>query len=137
MVVLPDGSPGTIPATATDVLGSSPGEAITSTLSVEGVRRLRQLLDTLGPTGSSRKGAQTRKEAQPTLNAQTNREVSPLRRLRLAAPTQLALVMPELASTAAERWSALPDDAQMAVMSLLARMIANGVVEEVSDAAEH
>jgi hypothetical protein len=61
MVVLPDGSPGTIPATATDVLGSSPGEAITSTLSVEGVRRLRQLLDTLGPTGSSRKGAQTRK----------------------------------------------------------------------------
>ena len=61
VVVLPDGSPGTIPATATDVLGSSPAEAITSTLSVEGVRRLRQLLDTLRPAGGSRKGAQTRK----------------------------------------------------------------------------
>lgn len=61
VVVLPDGSPGTIPATATDVLGSSPAEAITSALSVEGVRRLRQLLDTLGPVGGSQKGAQTRK----------------------------------------------------------------------------
>ncbi len=46
--------------------------------------------------------------------------------------------MPELASTPAERWFALSDDAQTAVMSLLARMIANGVVaEEVADAAEH
>ncbi|MDP8908395.1 MAG: hypothetical protein M3N47_04600 [Chloroflexota bacterium] len=61
MVVLPDGSPGRIPATATDVLGSSPAEVITSTLSVDGVRRLRLLLDTLGPVGRSRKGAQTRK----------------------------------------------------------------------------
>ena len=61
-----------------------------------------------------------------------------MRRLRIAAPTQLALVMPELASTPAQRWSTLPDDAQMAAMSLLARMIANGVVvEEVADAAEH
>lgn len=61
VVVLPDGSPGTIPASATDVLGSSPAEAISSTLSVDGVRRLRRLLDTLGPAGRSRKGAQTRK----------------------------------------------------------------------------
>jgi hypothetical protein len=61
VVVLPDGSPGTIPATATDVLGPSPGEAIASTLSVDGVRRLRLLLDTLGPARGSRKGAQTRK----------------------------------------------------------------------------
>ena len=61
VVVLPDGSPGTIPTTATDVLGSVPAEAITSALSVEGVRRLRQLLDTLGPAERSRKGAQTRK----------------------------------------------------------------------------
>jgi hypothetical protein len=49
VVVLPDGSPGTIPATVTDVLDSSPAEAITSTLSVDGVRRLRLLLDTPGP----------------------------------------------------------------------------------------
>ncbi len=61
VVALPDGSPGTIPAAATDVLGSSPAEAISSTLSVDGVRRLRLLLDTLGPAGRSRKGAQTRK----------------------------------------------------------------------------
>lgn len=45
--------------------------------------------------------------------------------------------MPELASTPAQRWFSLPEDAQTAVMSLLARMIANGVVEEVADAADH
>jgi hypothetical protein len=61
-----------------------------------------------------------------------------LRRLRIVAPIQLALVMPELASTPAQRWSALPDDARMAALSLLARMIAKGVVEEeVTDAGEH
>ena len=61
-----------------------------------------------------------------------------MRRLRIAAPIQLALVMPELASTPTERWFALSDDAQGAVMSLLARMIANGVVEEeVANAGEH
>jgi hypothetical protein len=58
-----------------------------------------------------------------------------LRRLRLAAPTQLALVIPGLASTPAQRWSGLPDHAQSTALSLLARMIANGVVtEEVDDA---
>ena len=61
-----------------------------------------------------------------------------MRRLRIVAPIQLALVMPELASTPVQRWSALPDDAQMAALSLLARMIASGVVEEeVTDAGEH
>jgi hypothetical protein len=60
-----------------------------------------------------------------------------LRRLRIAAPTQLALVIPGLASTPAQRWSALPDDARATVLSLLARMIANGVVdEEVGDAGD-
>ena len=60
-----------------------------------------------------------------------------MRRLRLAAPTQLALVIPGLASTPAQRWSALPDDAQATALSLLARMIANGVVqEEVADAGD-
>jgi hypothetical protein len=58
-----------------------------------------------------------------------------LRRLRLAAPTQLALVIPGLASTPAQRWSALPDHAQTTALSLLARMIANGVVEEEVDRA--
>jgi hypothetical protein len=60
-----------------------------------------------------------------------------LRRLRLAAPTQLALVIPGLASTPAQRWSALPGEVQAAALSLLARMIANGVVdEEVSNAGD-
>jgi hypothetical protein len=45
--------------------------------------------------------------------------------------------MPELASTPAQLWSALPEDARTAALSLLARMIANGVVEEVGNATEH
>ena len=58
-----------------------------------------------------------------------------MRRLRLAAPTQLALVIPGLATTPAQRWSGLPHHAQATALSLLAPMIANGVVEdEVSDA---
>jgi len=61
VVALPDGSPGTVPAEATDVLGPSAVEAITSVLSVEGVRRLRLLLGTLGPPGRSPKGTGTRK----------------------------------------------------------------------------
>ena len=61
LVVLADGSPGTVPAEATDVLGASQGEAVTAGLSVDGVRRLRLLLDTLGPPGGSPKGTRTRK----------------------------------------------------------------------------
>ena len=61
LVVLPDGSPGTVPAEATDVLGTRQAEAVTSVLSVEGVRRLRLLLATLGPPGGSPKGTRTRK----------------------------------------------------------------------------
>ncbi len=61
VVVLPDGSPGTIPAEATDVLGSTPAPAVVSVLSVEGVRQLRGLLEALGPRRPSRKGARTRK----------------------------------------------------------------------------
>jgi hypothetical protein len=40
------------------------------------------------------------------------------------------LDVPGAASTAAQRWSALPDAARATVLSLLARMIAAGVVEE-------
>ena len=61
VVVLPDGSPGTIPAEATDVLGAASAPEVVSVLSVEGVRQLRALVDALGPRRSSRKGAQTRK----------------------------------------------------------------------------
>jgi hypothetical protein len=61
VVVLPDGSPGTIPAEATDVLGSPPAPTDVSVLSVEGVRQLRTLLDALGPRRPSRKSPRTRK----------------------------------------------------------------------------
>jgi len=53
-----------------------------------------------------------------------------LRRLRIAAPTQLPLALPEAVSTPVHRWWSLPDTAQAAVLSLLARMIADGVIEE-------
>ena len=61
VVVLPDGSPGTIPANATDVLGSPPEASVAAVLSVEGVRQLRTLLDALGPRRPSRKRPRTRK----------------------------------------------------------------------------
>jgi hypothetical protein len=61
VVVLPDGTPGTIRADVTDVLGSSPLEASVSVLSVEGVRRLRLLVDALEPRRQSRRPARTRK----------------------------------------------------------------------------
>lgn len=53
-----------------------------------------------------------------------------MRRLRIAAPTQLALVMPGAASSPVQRWLSLPDSAQSEALSLLARMIADGVVDD-------
>ena len=56
-----------------------------------------------------------------------------MRRLRLAAPTQLALDIPGLVITPAEqRWS-LPEEAKEAIVCVLARMIAAGVVEETDE----
>jgi hypothetical protein len=49
VVVLPDGSPGTIRADATDVLGVAVEPPVSSVLSVEGLRRLRVLVDSLTP----------------------------------------------------------------------------------------
>jgi hypothetical protein len=59
-VILPDGSPGTIPADATNVLGEPATEAGTSVLSVEGVRRLQALISSLEP-GRSRSRHRRRK----------------------------------------------------------------------------
>jgi hypothetical protein len=62
-----------------------------------------------------------------------------LRRLRIAAPTQLALVIPEAALSAAQRWFSLPDRAQAEALSLLVRMIGHGVIvdeEGTTDDAE-
>jgi hypothetical protein len=65
VVVLPDGSPGTIPADATSVFGdrceemsSSP---IVSVLSADGVRRLRLLVDAITESAGSAGRARTRK----------------------------------------------------------------------------
>lgn len=61
VVTLPDGSPGTIPAEVTDVLGVRAASSPVSVLSVEGVRRLRVLVDVVAPAGRSRGRPQTRK----------------------------------------------------------------------------
>jgi len=53
-----------------------------------------------------------------------------LRRLRIAAPAQLTLGIPGIASTPIERWWSLPAEAQEAVVCILARMIACGVIDE-------
>jgi hypothetical protein len=53
-----------------------------------------------------------------------------LRRLRIAAPTQLPLDLDGVAPTAAERWSSLPETAREAALVLLARLIARGVLEK-------
>ena len=59
-----------------------------------------------------------------------------MRRLRIAAPTQLTLVIPGVAPTSQQCWSLLPDTSQAAVLSLLARMIARGVVLEEEGAVD-
>jgi hypothetical protein len=62
VVVLPDGSPGTIRADVTDVLGDAAvAEVSVSVLSVEGVRRLRLLVEALEPRRRSRKRPRTGK----------------------------------------------------------------------------
>jgi hypothetical protein len=56
VVVLPDGSAGTIVAECTDVFGTVVDEpSSTSVLTVDGVRRLRFLLDAFDVAGGSRK----------------------------------------------------------------------------------
>lgn len=65
--------------------------------------------------------------------------MSLLRKLRIAAPTQLALSLPEVAMNPAETWWVLPERVQAAALSLLARMITDGVVdldEEVTGGSE-
>jgi hypothetical protein len=56
VVELPDGSPGTIRADATDVLGVVEADGPSVVLDSEGLRRLRSLVTTLG-SGAGRDGA--------------------------------------------------------------------------------
>ena len=55
VIELPDGSPGTIPAGATDVLGSAEAGGLPVVLDARGWRRLRELVAALaGPAGEGR-----------------------------------------------------------------------------------
>lgn len=53
-----------------------------------------------------------------------------MRRLRIAAPVQLTLVLGEETVRPALVWPGMPDQAQTEVLALLARLIARGVVAE-------
>lgn len=61
LVSLPDGTPGTIPADATDILGAQPTEPTNAVLSAEGLRKLHQLVGTLGPPKQRRSTGNQRK----------------------------------------------------------------------------
>ena len=62
VVTLPDGTPGTIRADATDVLGEDSGEEDSATvLSADGLRRLRLLMAASAPAVQSRTRPKTRK----------------------------------------------------------------------------
>ncbi|HUB71891.1 MAG TPA: hypothetical protein VL984_15830 [Acidimicrobiales bacterium] len=58
---LPDGSPGTLPVTATDILGDEPVVELAAALSVEGIRELRVLIGSMKPKGRSPSSPQSRK----------------------------------------------------------------------------
>jgi hypothetical protein len=61
VVGLPDGSPGTIAVTATDILGDEPIVTLATTMSVDGVRHLRALVGSLQRSRRSPSGSKTRK----------------------------------------------------------------------------
>ena len=61
VVLLPDGSPGTIPVDVTDLLGVTAAQGPASVLTVEGVRTLRALVGALAPTKRSTSRSKTRK----------------------------------------------------------------------------
>lgn len=53
-----------------------------------------------------------------------------MRRLRIAAPTQLPLDLDGVGELPVEVWWAMPEDARERVLVLLARLIARGVIEK-------
>ena len=61
VVTLPDGSPGTVPVDATDILGTPPTEPGSSVLTAEGLRRLYQLTQALRPARQKRSGPKASK----------------------------------------------------------------------------
>lgn len=70
----------------------------------------------------------------PTYRAKRDVEVSPLRRLRIAAPSQLSLVPADREEVdQGGLWAALPEAAQAKVLRLFARLIARGVIAGEAD----
>jgi hypothetical protein len=61
VVGLPDGSPGTIPVTATDILGDEPAVELAAALSVDGIRELRALIGSMKSQRRSPSGPKKRK----------------------------------------------------------------------------
>lgn len=62
VVWLPDGTPGTIPAAATNVFGEQPVSRMPATvLSVEGIRRLRTLVEAARVSRGGRSGEAVRR----------------------------------------------------------------------------
>ena len=58
---LPDGSPGTIPVTATDIFGDEPVVVLAAAMSVEGIRALRTLIGSMKSQRRSSLGPKKRK----------------------------------------------------------------------------
>ena len=56
-----------------------------------------------------------------------------MRRLRIPAPTQLRLGLPEHGLEPVDRWWALPVAARETVLQILASMIAAGVVDDTGE----
>jgi hypothetical protein len=61
VVTLPDGTPGTIRADATNILGDVQPQAPEVVLSTEGLRNLHRLALTFGSTQQRRRGTKARK----------------------------------------------------------------------------
>jgi len=61
VVALPDGSPGTIAVSATDILGDEPVVELAAALSVEGIRELRALVGSMKPRRRSPSSPKKRK----------------------------------------------------------------------------
>ena len=62
VVLLPDGAPGTIAASATDILGTeTEDDVLVAVLSLEGIRQLREIVGTLKKARRSTSEAKTRK----------------------------------------------------------------------------
>lgn len=53
-----------------------------------------------------------------------------MRALRIAAPVQSSLALLEEVCDTGDRWWSLPEDSRQQVLTLLARLIARGIVDE-------